>query len=209
MKNKNGFTLIEVLSVIIIMGVIMIIAVPAVTKYIFKSDKSVYASNVSAFVESVRAKYEMKEYGAVLKDDEIMVVPIGHIILEKGDAKNSPYGEYDFTRSYVLIVPEKSAYNFYATVVDKKNVGIINTPPNKLDEYAVKLEINVNEIPILTSYNNPLSTYIYEESYKLPDGTDAVKKKVYKRSDVRAIEGEGINQGEYAYIFKDTGTLLD
>ena len=63
MKNEKGFTLIEALAVIIILGVVMIIAVPAVSKYILRSDKAVYASDITAYVETIRAKYEMKEYG--------------------------------------------------------------------------------------------------------------------------------------------------
>ena len=191
MKKKNGFTLVEILAVIIILGIIMIIAIPAVSKYILKSDRAVYASNVQAYIENVRAKYEMKEYGPLLKDNEIMVVPLGHIKLEKGDSKNSPYGAYDFSRSHILIVPENKGYNFYATFIDSANVGIINQPANIIGEAVVQTGIDT-DLPLLNSYNLINSTYTF-------------KDKVYKRSDIRDIEGEEVSTEEKIYVFKLVG----
>ena len=190
MKNEKGFTLIEALAVIIILGVVMIIAVPAVSKYILRSDKAVYASDITAYVETIRAKYEMKEYGSFLKDDEIMLVPIRHIILEKGDNQKTPYGEYDFDRSYVLIVPERNGYAFYATVIDSKKAGLINVAANAIGEDAIQEEME-EEIPEISLYTSPGAIYTYNN-------------KAYRRSDVRDIESEDINLGEKVYVFKKT-----
>ena len=62
MRNEKGFTLIEILAVVIILGIIMIITIPAVSNYIVSSNKSAYASDLVAFAETVKAEYEMKEY---------------------------------------------------------------------------------------------------------------------------------------------------
>ena len=42
MKNKKGFTIIELMAVIVIMGILMGVAVPAATKYIKKAKKNSY-----------------------------------------------------------------------------------------------------------------------------------------------------------------------
>ena len=76
---------------------------------------------------------------------------------------------------------------------------------------------NDNKIYLVHAKDNiPFHTVIFpslllanKDNYKLPDKTESVRKKIYRRSDVRAIEGEGINLGEYVYVFKDTGTLAD
>ncbi len=193
MKNKKGFTLIEILAVIIIIGIIMIIAVPAVTKYIFKSNKSVYASDVSAFVESVRAEYEMKEYGTLLKDDEIMIVPIRHITFEKGDSKSSPYGEYDLNKSYVLIVPERNAYSYYATVIDSENIGLVRVRENEIGEDLVEEGVSSN-LPSLDVFNNPSTIYDFNG-------------RAYRRIDVRTIDNGGSDDQTRIYVFRDTGVL--
>ena len=151
MKKKSGFTLIEVLAVIIIIGVLAIIAVPAVTKYISRSNDSVYASDAFAFTENVRSKYEMGEYGDYLKDNEIMIVPIRTIVLEKGNEEESPYGAYEFEKSYVIIVPEDNQYKFYVNILDETNTGIINVPANSLDKSSVMQDIQA-EIPTVSSF---------------------------------------------------------
>lgn len=191
MKNEKGLTLIETLAVIIILGIVMIIAVPSVTKYIVRSDNAVYASNISAYLETIKGKYEMKEYGSYLKDDEIMVVPIRHVILEKGDSEKTPYGAYDFDRSYVLIVPERNGYSYYATIIDSERVGIVNVKDNEIAEDVIREDID-DEIRLLSTYNTQGSTY-------------AFKNNTYRRSDVRDIEGEDINLGEKVYVFKKIG----
>ena len=190
MKNRKGFTLIEILSVIIILGIIMIIAVPAVSKYILKSDKAVYVTNANAFVETVRGKYEMKEYGPLLNDDQIMIVPIESVILEKG-TNESPYGRYEPEKSYVVIVPEKNKYSYYATIIDETNTGIIKSDSNIMSEEDVKVDI-VENVPMVSSFETVGA--IYE-----------INGKEYKRIETREIIGEDVNQGQYSkvYVFKD------
>ncbi len=149
MKSEKGFTLIEVLSVIIIIGIIMLIAVPAVNKYIDRSNKASFASDALAYVETVRSEYEMRDYGEFLDKDELMIVPIEYIILEKGDG-NSPYAPFDFTRSYIIIVPERNGYQFYATIVDEIGVGIIQKNSNELNRDAVEEGVTDSVIPYKT-----------------------------------------------------------
>jgi prepilin-type N-terminal cleavage/methylation domain-containing protein len=187
MKNKRGFTLIEILSVIIIIGIIMFIAIPAVTRYIFKANKSVYASDVTAFVETVRSEYEEKGYGSLLKDDELMLVPIKNIAFEKGNSKSSPYGEYDFDRSYVLVVPEYNKYSYYATVIDSEKVGLIKVKSSQISEDIIEEDISVN-LPLLNEYENPSSVFDFNG-------------RAYKRTDVRTVD----DSDSKVYVFKDTG----
>ena len=151
--NKKGFTLIEIIAVIIIIGIIFIITIPAVSKYIFSSDRTAYASNVQAYLETMKGEYEMLEYGELLKDDEIMIVPMNNITLEKSDNGKSPYGLYDMDKSYFIITPERKGYSFYANVVDETGVGIKLKPSNELGKDVVLDDIGeeMENIEIYTS----------------------------------------------------------
>jgi type IV pilus assembly protein PilA len=171
MKNERGFTLIEVLSVIIIIGIIMLIAVPAVNKYIDRSNKASYASDALAYVETVRSEYEMRDYGEFLKKDEIMLVPIEYILLEKGDG-SSPYAPFDFTKSYIIIVPERNGYQFYATIIDEIGVGIVQKNSNELNRDAVHEDAGNSVIPYQT-YASTTNKFAFNgKTYTLSEKRD-------------------------------------
>ena len=111
--NKKGFTLIEIIAVIIILGILLIITIPLVQNYITGSGKASMAQTASAFLETAKAEYEMGEYGSLLEDDEVMLIPISHIELEKGNTDESKFGVYDKDKSYVIVIPENNGYSFY------------------------------------------------------------------------------------------------
>ena len=53
-RNERAFTLIELLAVIIILGIILTIAIPNVSKIIVDSRKSTYIVSANRFVEATR-----------------------------------------------------------------------------------------------------------------------------------------------------------
>ena len=53
MNKRNGFTLVELLAVIVVLGVILIIAVPSVNKYLKNSKESAYEIQISTMIEAV------------------------------------------------------------------------------------------------------------------------------------------------------------
>ena len=52
--NSKGFTLIELLAVITIMGILMLVAIPAVTRTIENSRRDTFANVASEYVKAVR-----------------------------------------------------------------------------------------------------------------------------------------------------------
>ena len=151
--KKNGFTLIEIIAVIVILGVVMTIAVPVVSEQILNSRKSSYISTVKAYTETIMGEYEMKNIGSYLYDDEIMLVPIKKIKLEKGVSEESPFGSYLNNYSYVLIAPENNSYNFYANFLDSAGYGVKMLPLNKLDSEEVK-KISKNDMSNISVYTS-------------------------------------------------------
>lgn len=53
-KNNKGFTLIELLAVITIMGILMLVAIPAVTRTIENSRRNTFANVAKNYVNAVR-----------------------------------------------------------------------------------------------------------------------------------------------------------
>lgn len=51
--NKKGFTLVETLTVIVILGLIMTIAVSSVTKYITTSKKKTLVQTITSYIDEI------------------------------------------------------------------------------------------------------------------------------------------------------------
>lgn len=51
--NKKAFTLVELLAVIIILGLLMAIAIPSVSKYLAQSRTKTYMNTLSSYADGV------------------------------------------------------------------------------------------------------------------------------------------------------------
>ena len=119
MKNK-AFTLIELLAVIIILGILMLIAIPSVTNYINNSRKSTYVNTIDSLIKGTIAKVNSGDLN-MFDTDTTYYVPCTCIKLENGEAK-SPYGKFD--PAYVVVTFDGTNYNYYFTGKDVQNMGV-------------------------------------------------------------------------------------
>ncbi|MBE6158160.1 MAG: type II secretion system protein [Firmicutes bacterium] len=60
-KNQKGFSLIELLAVIVIMGILMLVGIPAVKKYVTNSKKDVYVNAVQTYVKATKTAFENED----------------------------------------------------------------------------------------------------------------------------------------------------
>lgn len=174
MRKKNGFTLIEMIAVIIILGIIMVITVPAVQKYILNSNRASYAADIQAFIENIKAEYEMNDYGQLVKEDEVMIVPIEHIEFEKGQSEESPFGAYDMSRSYIMIIPERNGYQFYANIVDANGIGVSMQTSSEISQDTIQENLS----PVVKTW----------KSYTSASNIFSYQGKNYSMCEIRDIE---------------------
>ena len=136
MKNTKAFTLIELLAVIIILGVLMIIAIPSVTEYIQTSRRDSYVTMARQYIDGAITKVN----SAVLPMYDIEATyyyPAKCISLEKGG--DSPFGE--LVEAYIVLTYDGSKYDYYWTSRDTANQGILLTDYDLLNESRVQANI--------------------------------------------------------------------
>lgn len=183
MGNK-GFTLIEIVAVVVILGVIMTIAVPAVSEQILSSRKTSYLSSVSAYAETIMGEYDMKSFGSYIYDDEIMLIPIKNISLDKGVNMKSPFGNFLNNYSYVVVVPEDNSYQFYANFLDDAGYGVNMVAVTSLEKDAVK-KVKKNDMRDITFF---ASCSVEEKKYTLSEIIFEYNNKIYVPCDYRVYD---------------------
>ena len=183
MSNEKGFTLVEVIAVVIIIAVIMLIAVPSYSEYVASSRKSAYISDVKAYVESTKSGAYSKLYGSLPEKGEILVVPYTSIKLEKNTNDKSPYAPYVKEKSYIVIVPRSTkganvslVYDYYVIFIDQQNNGIDNIVSTKLDRKSVVTIANPANVATIAELKNGSKKLIYDGiTYKFTsDRTNAI-----------------------------------
>ena len=97
MKNNKGFTLVETIAVIIILGVVLSIAVPSITNVVKSTNKNRMISDADTFISEVKEYVESDTIGNTPKDNKYTLESI------KSKLSKSPYGKEYKKNSYVDI----------------------------------------------------------------------------------------------------------
>ncbi|MBO5138240.1 MAG: type II secretion system protein [Bacilli bacterium] len=125
MKNNKGFTLIEILAVVVIIAVLALTAIPNVNRLIESSRKKNFISDAKTYINVFRNGIAAREYMTV--DESICSIPksgyysaiqLNQLDLENGTAK-SPWG-YEYS-GYVVIINKETS----TAPIGSNKVGII------------------------------------------------------------------------------------
>ena len=145
--NKRGFTLIEVLSVIVVLSIIMVIAVPVTFSIVENAEKSAFKNDTETIVETLKLKYETRKiysnelnnYKFVFPDDNIVELrgkkPAGGIVYyEKIDEKVDVIVDKLLSNRLIYSV---RAYNEYGLNLLANIPALINKDKYIIDNFYI------------------------------------------------------------------------
>ena len=142
-KSYRAFTLIELLAVIIILGVIMLLAIPSVTKITSDSRKKSYILTAKNYIGG--AKTLVNEGNEDIYDlDTTYYIPTSCISVESGG--DSPYGE--FSPAYVIVSYNGNGFDYYWASTDTAQVGILHANEKNLNETLIKTGVDTIDTTI-------------------------------------------------------------
>lgn len=126
--NKKGFTLVELLAVIVILGIALTIAIPAVSNYIDKSKKEGFVTVLREYVSAIQKGMASEEYLSPIDQNEVLIVSLDLIPLDKGKKESSYQAEWVKSKSYVAVINTGTAdqvqYEYFVAGQDDENHAI-------------------------------------------------------------------------------------
>lgn len=147
MKNRKGFTIIELLAVVVIIGLLTSIAIVGVTKYIDNSRRKTYIAIAKEYIDIASNMIAHNKISA--KNPKVVYyIHINNLETNDGKIMQSPYGEW--VDAYVIVtIDNENNYTYYWTSVDKAGMRIDIT---KEDELKVSSIYNTNDLTINSGY---------------------------------------------------------
>ena len=113
--NRKGFTLVELLGVIVILSIITLIAIPNITSTLERSKRDGYLTDATKMISL--AEYELRK-GEISKPEEGKIVKITLDYLSTTDVEKDPDGvPYSLPYSYVLVTRKNGYLKYYANLV--------------------------------------------------------------------------------------------
>ncbi len=191
--KRNGFTLVELLASLTILGILMVITVPNVVGILTQNREKTYNEDARKMIST--AKYKMIGNNGIVKPgisggkSQCIVMSLGY--LDNSEYENPPNGGmYSRAESYVIVKRVASKYEFYARLVEDLDAkdgatstgnnlfGVDATIENELEKgveagKVSSINLNVNMESINKSYfeskfncqviANYYNTKIYED----------------------------------------------
>ena len=156
MKNRRGFTLIELLAVIVILGVILGIAIPKVSGYITGTKKDSLVSAGKLFIDGVRNDITRELYPAPINKNDVTIITLDKIKIEKSNKKSPFGGKYLYNKSYVAVINVGDGtdpnYKYFFAAQDTKDYAMPLTAEDKLDSSLIvakaknKMEVTIQSL---------------------------------------------------------------
>ena len=184
--KKKGFTLVELLAVIIILSLVLVIAVPSVNKYIKQSKEKAYDTQISTIIEAAQAYASTNPELLPNRENISVKVTLGQLKsagLIKEEVKNPNDDKY-FDDALTIKI-KKNKENYIYEVVE-------NTITTRDGEEAPKITLN----------GSPMVTYNLNDTYNdlgvsaTDSDGNAISNIVIDKSNL-VMSTEGIYQVKY------------
>lgn len=120
--NNKGFTLVELLASLVILGVLMAITIPNVVGIISQSKTNNYRADAEKMISTAKYKFSADSLYKP-QANECIVITLSYLGESKFD--NPPNeGQYLMGESFVIVKREGKRFNYYVRLVEKTKADV-------------------------------------------------------------------------------------
>ncbi len=192
MSNNKGFTLVELLAVIVILAIIMIIAIPAVLNTLETAKRKTF----SEYIDKVATKTQDKYFESQLNNEAVS----GAIVYDiSADLGFSNVGEF---KGYSLI--DTNSNNIYITLYNNE-YAVYGLLYGKIDDSNIKRvsEYTTDDMSVESLVKKAgIEKYSYFENGTIKSGVVTLTKAILK-------DGEGVNVILKKFVVPSTSSSWD
>lgn len=135
--GKKGFTLVELLSVMVILGILITISGTAVSRYIHSSRIELFVDNALSDQEMISQDIVLERFQAPVEKTDVTIISTSLLNHEQGGV-SSPFGaDYVENKSYVAVInsgtSNKPHYKYYIAIQDEDRNALPLTEASELN----------------------------------------------------------------------------
>lgn len=121
--NSKGFTLVEVLAMLVVLGIIVGITVPNVTGILGNQKTNMIIESADDMISSAKTEVSTNDGIKLPQNNSCILLTLAKID-KNSDIKATPEGEaYDCNNSFVLIKKNNKQYEYHVRLIAKRDNG--------------------------------------------------------------------------------------
>ena len=211
MKNKKGFTLVELLGVITILGILALIAMPTIDAIMTKNREKVYNTQIETIKNGLKTWGDGNALALPENSGEYLMINLG--ILKKAgfvdeDIKD-PTTDACFSNDAVLTITKVgSGYSYH---VDEESLkgGTSDDCEAPLDDYFLLLKGSKNiELDFYESYVEPGYTVV-DSTGKMLNVSATITIKDKYGNVVSSIDNTSNVENTYTITYEYNGIIVE
>lgn len=119
--KKNGFTLVELLAMLVILGIVIAIAIPNISGMLQNQKLGMIKNDAVSMVEAAKMKASKERFMYKPKKNECVLFSLNYLNENDNIVKGPNGGEYDMFDSVVLYTRKGNKYVYYVRLVENYN----------------------------------------------------------------------------------------
>ncbi len=128
MKKKNGFTLVELLAMLVVLGILMAVTIPNITGILGNSRLNKTKSDATQIIETAKNRVAKDSSIPKPKADECLILTLNFLDDNEEFTTGANGGKYQEFESFVLYTREGSKYKYYIRLLEEEGGSYLGIP---------------------------------------------------------------------------------